>query len=106
MGSTGTGAAQGITQTVRGILILALAGFAPWMAIRMAHFAGHHLEGMYAMAGGATAGAAAVQSMARPVGAAMMPGASTAGVAAGVGSSKKPWSPQTAGGGLVRPQSR
>ena len=97
VGSTGAGATQGITQTVSGILILGLAGFAPWVAIKMAHFAGHHLEGMHAMAAGATAGATAVQSMARPVGTAMLPAAGLAGVAAGVGSSAKPWSPQTPG---------
>ena len=34
VGSTGTGGAQGITQTVSGILILALAGFSPWVAIK------------------------------------------------------------------------
>jgi hypothetical protein len=97
VGSTGAGATQGITQTVSGILILGLAGFAPWVAIKMAHFAGHHLEGMHAMAAGATAGATAVQSMARPVGTAMLPAAGLLGVAAGVGSSAKPWSPQTPG---------
>ena len=60
-----------------------LAGFAPWVAIKMAHFAGVHLEGMHMMAGHATAGATAVQSMARPVGAAVMPGG-MAGAAAGM----------------------
>ena len=65
-----------------GILILALAGFAPWVAIKMAHFAGVHLEGMHMMAGHATAGATAVQSMARPVGAAVMPGGMAGAAAA------------------------
>ena len=83
VGSTGRSGAQGITQTVTGILILALAGLAPWVAIKMAHFAGVHLEGMHIMAGHATAGASAVQSMARPVGAAAMPGG-MAGAAAGM----------------------
>ena len=83
VGSTGSGGAQGITQTVTGILILALAGLAPWVAIKMAHFAGVHLEGMHMMAGHATAGATTVQSMARPVGAAVMPGGMAGAAAAG-----------------------
>jgi type IV secretion system protein TrbL len=95
VGSTETGGTQAITQTVTGILILALAGLAPWLAIKMAHFAGVHLEGMHLMAGHATAGATTVQSMARPVSAAVIPGG-TAGAAASLAkSSAKPWSPQT-----------
>jgi hypothetical protein len=94
LGSTNTGGTQQITQTVSGVLILALAGFAPWVAIKMAHFAGAHLEGMHMMAGHATAGASAVQSMARPVSAAVMPGGMAGAVAAAAASSKAPWSPQ------------
>ena len=95
LGSTGSGGTQQITQTVSGVLILALAGFAPWVAIKMAHFAGVHLEGMHMTAGHATAGASAVQSMARPVGAAMMPSGMAGAAAAVASSSTKPWSPQT-----------
>ena len=95
LGGTSSGGTQEITQTVSGVLILALAGLAPWVAIKMAHFAGVHLEGMHVMAAHATAGAGAVQSMARPVSAAVMPGG-MAGVAAAVGgSSTNRWSPQT-----------
>ena len=96
LGSTGDGGTQQITQTVSGVLILALAGFAPWVAIKMAHFAGAHLEGMHMMAGHATAGATTVQSMARPVGAAVMPGGIAGTAAAAAQSSPKSWSPQTA----------
>ena len=95
LGSTSTGGTQQITQTVSGVLILALAGFAPWVAIKMAHFAGVHLEGMHMMAAHATAGAGAVQSMARPVSAAVMPGGMAGAAAAVGGSSTKRWSPQT-----------
>ena len=87
LGSTSTGGTQQITQTVSGVLILALAGFAPWVAIKMAHFAGVHLEGMHMMAAHATAGASAVQSMARPVSAAVMPGGMAGAAAAVAGSS-------------------
>ena len=62
----------------------------------MAHFAGVHLEGMHLMAGHATAGAATVQSMARPVSAAVMPGGMAAQRRWPAQSSAKPWSPQTA----------
>jgi hypothetical protein len=95
LGSTSTGGTQEITQTVSGVLILALAGFAPWVAIKMAHFAGVHLEGMHVMASHATAGAGAVQSMARPVSAAVMPGGIAGAAAAVGGSSTNRWSPQT-----------
>ena len=62
LGSTNTGGTQQITQTVSGVLILALAGFAPWVAIKMAHFAGAHLEGMHMMAGHASGRAQARSS--------------------------------------------
>ena len=33
-GQAGSGTAQEITQVVSGIIVLALAGFAPWMALK------------------------------------------------------------------------
>src|SRR5262249_15872204 len=94
LGSTSTGGTQQITQTVSGVLILGWAGLAPWGAIKMAHFAGVHLEGMHTMAGHATAGVSTVQSRARPVSAAVMPGGMAGAVAGAATSSRTPWSPQ------------
>jgi hypothetical protein len=97
VGSTGTGATQGITQVVCGILILTLAGFAPWMAIKMAHFAGHHLEAVHHQVAGATAGASQVHSMARPLGSALMPAGAMSGGAVALAATSKAWAPQTPG---------
>lgn len=83
-GQNGAGSAQQMTQLVSGLLILGVAGLAPWMALKMIHFSGeqfHHLHGL-AMAGtaGAQRASAAPQKAAAwtsriasgPVGAAAM----------------------------------
>jgi len=54
---TGT---QAVTQVATGGLILLLAGFAPWMALKTVHFAGDHMAELHAHAGSATAGASTV----------------------------------------------
>lgn len=54
-GSAGTGAQ--VTGLACGALTLLLAGFAPWMAIKMVHFAGDSFQHVHAQAAGATAGA-------------------------------------------------
>jgi type IV secretion system protein TrbL len=59
-GSSGAGAGQAITQTVIGALILLMGGFAPWLAIKMVHFAGDSFQATHAHAGAATAGAATI----------------------------------------------
>jgi type IV secretion system protein TrbL len=52
--------AQKITNVVVGVLILAMAGFAPWLAIKMVHFTGQHFDDVHRQAGNATAGAQTV----------------------------------------------
>ncbi|MGI8753307.1 MAG: hypothetical protein ACR2MN_13500 [Acidimicrobiales bacterium] len=52
------GAGQSVTQIVIGALILLMAGFAPWAAIKIVHFSGDHFAQIHAHAGAATAGAA------------------------------------------------
>jgi type IV secretion system protein TrbL len=60
-GSTGsTGAGQAITQTVIGALILLMGGLAPWLAIKMVHFAGDSFQATHAHVAAATAGAATI----------------------------------------------
>ena len=56
-GSPGRGATGTITNLSIGTLTLLLAGFAPWIAIKMVHFAGDSLHAVHAQAATATAGA-------------------------------------------------
>lgn len=60
----GAGATGGVTNQVTnlaiGTLTLLLAGFAPWMAIKMVHFAGDAFHHVHAQAGAAGMGAATV----------------------------------------------
>jgi hypothetical protein len=64
IGASGSGAAgQGITNLAIGALILLMAGFAPWMAIKMVHFAGDSFHAIHAQAGAATASAQQAAAM-------------------------------------------
>jgi type IV secretion system protein TrbL len=56
--------AQSITQLVIGCLILAMAGFAPWMALKLVHFVGDHYQHIGAHA--AAAQSAGQQAVAAP----------------------------------------
>jgi type IV secretion system protein TrbL len=58
-GSTG-GASNAVTNLAIGSLTLLLAGFAPWLAIKMVHFTGDAFHHVHAQAGAARAGAVAV----------------------------------------------
>jgi type IV secretion system protein TrbL len=56
--ASGSGkATQAITNLVVGALTLLLAGFAPWIAIKMVHFAGESFHAVHAQAATAPAGA-------------------------------------------------
>jgi len=58
MGSaTGGTAFTAITQEITGLLILLVAGFSPWMALRLVHFTGDHVATMAHSASSASAGA-------------------------------------------------
>jgi type IV secretion system protein TrbL len=59
VGQSGSGAGQAITQVVSGILVLSLAGFAPWLALKLVHFSGDQFHQLHALAGAATGGAQA-----------------------------------------------
>lgn len=56
-GQAGHGATQQVTQVIAGMLILAVAGFAPWMAVKVVHFTGDHALALHAMGGAITSGA-------------------------------------------------
>jgi type IV secretion system protein TrbL len=54
---------QSITQIVVGVLILLMAGFAPWLAIKLVHFAGDSFHAIHASAGTVPQGAQAAIDM-------------------------------------------
>jgi hypothetical protein len=56
--------AQKITNVAGGVLILAMSGLSPWLAIKMVHFAGGHFEQVHNLANNASA--APRQAMAVP----------------------------------------
>jgi hypothetical protein len=63
LGEVGTGTAQQITQMMTGLLVMTIAGFAPWLAIQFVQWAGSslqqvHQHGQAASAAGQTAIAA------------------------------------------------
>jgi type IV secretion system protein TrbL len=64
LGQVGTGATQQATQLMTGLLILCLAGLAPWMAIKVVHFAGESFHAIHAH--GAAAAAAANTAVMAP----------------------------------------
>ena len=58
-------ATQSITQTIIGALILLMAGFSPWLAIRLVHFGGEHFGQIHGHAQSALAGAQTVAAAPR-----------------------------------------
>jgi len=61
MGSaTGGSPLTSITGEITGLLILLVAGFSPWMALRLVHFTGDHMATMAQSASHASAGASTV----------------------------------------------
>ena len=57
---TGAGLGQDVTQLATGALLLLMGGFAPWIAIKMFHFAGDSLQAAHAYAAQAPTGARSV----------------------------------------------
>ena len=57
VGQAGHRATQTITQTATGLLILTLAGFAPWMALKLVHFGDDQFHRLHVLAGTTTVGA-------------------------------------------------
>jgi hypothetical protein len=67
--SGGNNATNSITNLVIGALTLLLAGFAPWIAIKMVHFAGDAFHAVHAQASTAAAGGQTVVNAPQKVGA-------------------------------------
>ena len=57
VGQATSGTTQTVTQTATGLLILALAGFAPWMALKLVHFSEDQFHRVHGLATSATSGA-------------------------------------------------
>ena len=82
-GQSGAGAGQVVTQLAGGALILLLGGLAPWVAIRMFHFAGDTLYSAHATARQASVGAQTLVSAPQKVGAIQAQGRALASVGSG-----------------------
>ena len=68
-------ASQSITQTIIGALILLMAGFAPWLAIKLIHFGGDHFHQLHGHAQATLAGRKALRPrLARPARCRQVPG--------------------------------
>jgi type IV secretion system protein TrbL len=107
-GQAGSGETQQVTQVVSGILVLCLAGFAPWLALKIVHFTGDHAHQLHALGSTAVGGAAAGGRMAQkaaPYATSAVGGASAAATSVGMaarrtgsgGSSGAPGSPGPSG---------
>ena len=87
VGQSGSGATQQITQVISGILVLMLAGFAPWLALKVVHFTGEHAQQLHALGSTAVGGVVAAGRMAQKaapyVSGAAMPAAAAGGAGAG-----------------------
>ena len=58
--ASGSSPLTSITGAITGLLILLVAGFSPWMALRLVHFTGDHMATMAQSASHASAGASTV----------------------------------------------
>jgi len=83
VGQAGSGVTEQITQIVSGVIVLALAGFAPWLALKVVHFTGDHASQLHAMSATTAGGAMAVGRMGQKAVPAM--GAVTSKLSAGAG---------------------
>jgi type IV secretion system protein TrbL len=96
-GKAGSGATQKVTQVISGVLVLFLAGFAPWVALKVVHFTGDHAHQLHSLGSSAVGGVSAggrmaskaapyAQRLAAPAGgAAAMKGSAASGTTAGAG---------------------
>lgn len=57
VGQATSGTTQTVTQTATGLLILALAGFSPWMALKLVHFSEDQFHRVHGLATSTTSGA-------------------------------------------------
>jgi hypothetical protein len=106
VGQAGSSTTQKVTQVISGVLVLFLAGFAPWSALKIVHFTGEHAHQIHSLGSSTVAGAAAGGRMAQKAAPyfsrlAVPAAAGTALVGASAGSG----GPLTAAGGSGAPSS-
>lgn len=65
VGQAGSGATQQVTQVISGVVVLCLAGFAPWIALKLVHFTGEQAHQLHSLGGVAMGGVSAVGRSAR-----------------------------------------
>jgi hypothetical protein len=65
VGQAGSGTTQKVTQVISGVLVLFLAGFAPWSALKIVHFTGGHAHQIHSLGSSTVAGAATGGRMAQ-----------------------------------------
>jgi len=100
-------ATQAGTQLATGSVLLLLAGFAPWIAIKMFHFAGDSLHSVHAQANAARAGTQSVVAAPRKMSSTLMTGRSmsSASTSAVIPTASRPSAdPQTSNAAAVTRQ--
>lgn len=105
VGQTTNTATQTLTQTATGLLILALAGFAPWMALKLVHFGEDQFHRLHVLAGSTTAGARTAAAAPQKVAAWKATGArlGAAGAASGAGAANGASGAAAGGAGNANP---
>jgi type IV secretion system protein TrbL len=89
-------ATQAGTQLATGAVLLLMAGFAPWLAIKMFHFAGESLHAVHAQAAAASAGTHSVVAAPRKVSNTMATGRMMSASASHAGASRSESRPPAA----------
>lgn len=97
-GQATSGTTQTITQTATGLLILALAGFAPWMALKLVHFSEDQFHRVHSLATSTTSGARTAAAVPQKV-AAWTSTAASFGATAGAGAASGSGSSAATGAG-------
>jgi type IV secretion system protein TrbL len=67
-GQAAPGVTEDVTQVVSGVLVVALAGFSPWVALKIVHFTGEHAQQLHVMASTAATGPVVAARMAQKAG--------------------------------------
>jgi hypothetical protein len=100
VGQSGSGSTQRATQAVSGLLVLAVAGFAPWLALKLVHWSGDQFHQIHGLASASAAGAyKAVQAPQKAMPWVTSGGAGAlAGVGAGAGATRAMSTASPAGG--------
>ena len=101
-GQAGTGVGQKVTQVVSGLLVLALAGFCPWVALKLVHFVGDQAHHLHVLATTSSAGASRAYGSARKAGTWTM-AAATGGGARAATSAAPPRPAEPTGGPQLGP---